>query len=116
MQVKMLLSIVMVVTNSVSGATTQMASIYFKNQVIRDAQTWCLIDEQTRAMIKEAFMSLLGSSDDTHKIKASGICVAAVAIIENQRGQWLDFLELMSKLATSEPYEVKTRFAAMQTL
>jgi len=49
-------------------------------------------------------------------VKAGSICVAALASIEVSRGMWLDFLQLMTTNATSEPYNANIRFAAMLTL
>lgn len=72
----------MVVTTSAEPSAVQMASMVFKNALIRDnSSNWMQIDEQTREQIKQGLLSLLGM-EDRQKVKAGSICVASVASIE----------------------------------
>ena len=103
----------MVVTHSQSADAGSGASVVFKNSILRgNEQRWLAITAETRDQIKYALLQLL-AHEDKNRVKASSICLSAIAAIEVSRGMWDQFLQILQQNATSEPYNANIRFAAM---
>lgn len=82
----------MVVTHSQSADAGSVASVVFKNSILRgNEQRWLAITAETRDQIKFALLQLL-AHEDKNRVKASSICLSAVAAIEVSRGMWDQFL------------------------
>ena len=68
-----------------------MAALIFKNSIIIENQItsdsveseiWFNLEEQMRQDIKEAFLEILGSSQEENQLKIAAMCLAVVARVE----------------------------------